>query len=265
MIYYFSGTGNSFAIAKNIADKTNDKLYEMVGNDIVKEEIKANENIGFIFPVYAWGLPKIVDIFLSSLPPLENTYYIYAVFTCGDEIGLTDKLFKQKLQEKGWQVSDVFSVVMRETYICLPGFDIDKEYVEHRKFQTAIEKSNRIAEYINKRHDSLNDNFKEVNTLDNSNIKLDRGSLPYFKSYVLRSLFNNFLTDDKYFHVNIQVCTRCGKCVKNCPLKNIRIKNEVPTWNGHCTLCLRCYHACPCHAIEYGIFTKGKGQVKINF
>ena len=55
-------------------------------------------------------------------------------------------------------------------------------------------------------------------------------------------------------------CIGCGKCVEPCPLKNISLENGHPKWNGHCTMCMACYHYCPVNAIQYGKATEGKGQ-----
>lgn len=51
-VYYFSGTGNSLAVARGIADNTNGKLISIV-SIIENERIISNADvIGIIFPVY---------------------------------------------------------------------------------------------------------------------------------------------------------------------------------------------------------------------
>ena len=264
MIYFFSGTGNSLCIAQHIAQSSNDRLCKMTDPDATAKEWRDDEPIGFIFPVYAWGLPKVVDAFLAKLAPTDRPHYTYAIFTCGDDIGMADHVLMHALSKRGWQINDIFSVVMRETYICLPGFEIDTKEVEHKKLEVALAKAEAIAKYINtKRKDKKYTSVSETD-YDIKCKELNHGSIPWIKSYIIRPLFNSLLINDKHFHVNKKVCTHCGKCQRTCPLGNISLNQGMPQWNGHCTHCLRCYHICPNHAVEYGFFTKGKGQVKIN-
>ena len=83
--------------------------------------------------------------------------------------------------------------------------------------------------------------------------------MPRLKSYVLRPLFNRFLVSDRPFHSN-EACNGCSLCQKLCPVENIRMREGHPQWQGRCIGCLRCYHRCPQHAIEYGNQTRKKGQ-----
>ncbi len=54
----------------------------------------------------------------------------------------------------------------------------------------------------------------------------------------------------KSFRAN-QNCTLCMKCVKNCPQKNIKRKNDKIRFGFNCMMCTRCIHGCPSNAIEY--------------
>ena len=63
VIYYFSGTGNSLKIAKDLSNKLEGcelvpiaKLWE---HDII---IPRSEKIGLIFPLYAMGCPSIIRV-----------------------------------------------------------------------------------------------------------------------------------------------------------------------------------------------------------
>lgn len=249
MIYYFSGTGNSLYIAKRLAESLGHKACDITQTATQAECLNKNESVGFVFPVYAWGLPHVVEKFLHHLKPATNYHFTFAVMTCGDDVGYTDVLLKKELTKHNWNLHAAYSVQMRNTYVCLPGFDVDNEQVESIK-QAAIEK--RLQHIMGQlaHHKSI--------------FELTRGSMPWIKSYVLRPLFNCLLINDSKFKVNKELCMKCGKCVRACPLHNIKMnQNGIITWNGHCTHCLRCYHICPRHAINYGIFTQTKGQVKI--
>lgn len=251
MIFYFSGTGNSLQVAQDLATSLGDTLFDMTSNERMPA-LMNDENVGFIFPVYAWGLPRVVERFVNKLPIACGARYVYGVFTCGDDVGYTDWLLRKALRKKGWHLSAAYSVQMRNTYVCLPGFDVDSPEVEAQKSAVVVARLPHLAQCIT-RHVSIGGE------------ELTRGAAAWIKSYVLRPLFNCFLIDDKRFWTQRGVCTKCGRCVKVCPLQNIYLNNEgVLTWQGNCTHCLRCYHACPRHAINYGKFTHEKGQVKIN-
>ena len=168
MIYYFSGTGNSLSIAKYIAQYTNDILYDMSSHKVGIDNLGADTSVGFIFPIYAWGLPKVVADFFSAISPApQQVRYTYTIFTCGDDIGYADKILIKTLHSKGWKIDCIFSIIMRETYICLPGFDIDSQEVESRKYAAAIAKAKEIAERINFEKNSCNASINN----DSSKIK----------------------------------------------------------------------------------------------
>lgn len=240
MIYYFSGTGNSLHAANQLALRLSDKVSPMV-----HPEATTDDTIGLVFPVYAWGVPNVVEKFVREQLPrmMVGKTYLYAVMTCGDDIGYADSVLEKCLCAK---LDAAFSVQMRNTYVCLPGFDVDTPEVCAKKASRLPQTLDAIADDVrNKHHVS----------------RLVRGGMPWVKTYLLRPLFNRILVTDKYFRVDASRCTSCGKCRKACPLDNIRFESAKPVWQQHCTGCLGCYHICPQHAINFGSMTRKKGQV----
>ncbi len=66
-IYYFTGTGNSLKIARILAEKL--EYCELIPIAKVWEMEKlasTSEKVGFIFPLYYSGLPKIVLIIVED-------------------------------------------------------------------------------------------------------------------------------------------------------------------------------------------------------
>lgn len=256
MIYYFTGTGNSLAIVRQLQKLRNKQEEGVTAIDYTTPSPRLTDEcteIGFVFPVYGWGLPLVAEDFIRRLPGNTNkrSPYIYVILTCGDDIGCTDKQVRKLFAKKGWNVNAIFSVQMRNTYICLPGFQTDPANLEQQKNEKALTWLRQISQRIEAHEPS-------------SNNDVHPGAFPRMKSYVLRPLFNKFLIHDKHFKVNAKACIACGKCVRICPLHNIQADAAgMPQWLGQCTHCLRCFHTCPKHAIEYGLFTQGKSQVKV--
>lgn len=249
MIFYFSGTGNSAYVASIIAQKLNDRLIAI--NEIWQTKqwsytLQEGEKLGFIFPVHAWGPPILLVKVIRHLILAGNSIpYCYLICTCGDDIGCTVPIMRHLLKKKGWELSSGYSITMPNTYVCLPGFDVDKDEIIKTKLSGLSQRLPSISNHIMKKRK----NYFEIHP----------GGLPRIKSYVIRPLFNRFLLKDKPFYSNEQ-CIGCSICAQVCPVNNIEMKKRKPVWKGECTMCLRCFHSCPQHAIHYGRLTKGKGQ-----
>ena len=46
------------------------------------------------------------------------------------------------------------------------------------------------------------------------------------------------------FHAD-DTCTKCGLCVRICPMNNLEIVNGQVIQKDNCTICYRCVNACP--------------------
>ena len=251
MITVFSGTGNSKAVANMLAKQLNDSIVPLTDVLSLQREylLKEDEPLGFVFPVYSWGPPELVLRLVASLKLTNKPSYVYFVCTCGDDTGKTADIFCKAVAARGWKCEAGFSVIMPNTYVCLPGFDVDSVDVQKRKIMGAAKRLIDLAERIKERQKGFDCN---------------EGAMPRLKSYAVRPLFNRYLVDAKRFWVN-EDCISCGKCIRACPTRNIKWKDGRPSWGEDCTMCLACYHLCPKHAIHYGGQTKKKGQYKFPF
>lgn len=247
MIFYFSGCGNSQHVAEMLAKSLGDTLVfipEAVREHRYQYTLANDERLGFVFPVYSWAPPKLVLDFIEKIKVASKPDYLYFACTCGDECGLTRKVFNRAIEKKGWKLSACFSVQMPETYIAMPGFKLDTEENAQRKIKAAEATLQRLVPRIVNQ-----ESFTEMIV----------GKAAWLKSYVINPGFNQFATDDKKYR-STEACIHCGNCVKTCPMQNITLENGRPVWHGHCTICMACYHHCPVNAIQYGKATEGKGQ-----
>ena len=86
MIFFFSGCGNSRHVAETLAAGLNDTLVfipEAAREGRYEYELAEGKRLGFVFPIYAWGPPKLVMDFVKKVAvkvpePVEGpTFYLH--------------------------------------------------------------------------------------------------------------------------------------------------------------------------------------------
>ena len=176
-----------------------------------------------------------------------NTF-VFALVTCGDSIGRTMELLNKDLGKKGLKASSLYSLIMPESYVCLPFMYTDTPEREHEKIAQASKDLEAIGKEITGRQTNI--------------VRTTRGLTPWTFTHVIGAYFNAKMITDKKFSVDADLCIHCGKCEKVCPTGDVKLTDALPQWqhDGSCTNCLACYHHCPKHAINYGSITRKRGQ-----
>lgn len=247
MVFYFSSTGNSEYVAQRLAHLTGDRCQSIIEttNEFLITQVNRQSCLGIVFPVYGWDIPLVVKGFFDKLKANNmSAFYLYIVVTCGDDVGMIDHRIKKVLSSSDLIMNACFSIQAPNTFVCLPGFDVDNDKVRQHKLSNF---DNRIAQIATK----IANQTEET--------RITRGKMPHLKTYILGYLFRKLLLTDRFFHTTNN-CTHCGLCAKICPLNNITMYHNSPHWHHQCTGCLACYHHCPRHAIRYGSQTNKKGQ-----
>ena len=251
MIIYFSGNGNSKSIAVSLNKKLGGELLALEGDIIISPEscdiTSHDKEIIWICPVYSWGLPPAVAKFINKNNIVfDKESHHHLVLTCGDDAGLTAQQWRKLIEARGIKTASTTSIIMPNTYVCMKGFDVDDKSTEEEKLANAyngVEKA-----YYRIKKGGCDDDVK-------------KGKFAWIKSKIIYPWFIKFEMSPKPFHHN-EKCTGCGKCSRQCPMKNIEMISGKPVWKNNCAMCLRCYHRCPTQAVQYGNRTKNKHQYK---
>ena len=242
IILYFSGTGNSLQVAKDISSKLGNFELCAIASLKDKEEINIkSKTVGIIFPVYYARLPLIVEKIVSKLKINKDTY-VFAVVTYGGAPAEVLGKLNKVLQNGGSTLNSGFLLHM-------PGNNIFAYNPSSLKRQSKIferEKSKvkKISDIIRERKDYKCEASKLV-----IDIIIDR---VFIKT--TDKIMENFHRRDEEFWINDN-CNGCKLCEKICPVNNIEFNLDKPVWKHNCEQCTACIQYCPKEAIQWGIKT----------
>lgn len=238
MIYWFSGTGNSRRVARDLAT-----LLDAPADFMTRGAATNDDIVVWVFPIYSWGVPPYVAEVIASAGCREDSRH-YMVATCGDDAGNAARMWRRMIEARGWKAMATFTVIMPNNYVSMKGFDTDPESLAESKLAAEPARVAAVADAI-----------KAGSTTDD----VTRGSFAWVKTSVIYPWFVRHAMSPEPFNVN-SACISCGKCVEACPLHNVTTKDGRPVWGNDCAGCLACYHICPRHAVNYGKATLKKGQ-----
>ena len=240
MIFYFSGTGNSQWVAHELAQKLNDKAVSIVNLQPSEIELTNETYIGFVFPIYAWGVSEPMRSFVQKLS-LTQDVFCFGICTYGSEASLAMHDLASLVH-----LDSVYGIAMPNNYVI--GSDLEKSSVVKDKLHQAADKLDRIASEI---------------ASHTPTTSVHEGGAAFLKSKVANWGFNQFARSTKSFMAT-DACVSCGQCEVNCPAAAIELRNGRPVWHkATCYICLRCINACPVAAIQYGKATADRSRYTI--
>lgn len=228
MLFYFTATGNSLYVAKQLDD---DRLS--IAQAIhEKEKQYAADKIGVVCPVFGHEVPELVREFL--LEAEFKTEYFYLILTYGNRHGGAAKLAREMLEDFGIQPAYINVVLMVDNF--LPGFDMDEQKRMDKKVEAQI---GRIREDIGNR-------VKFIAPVTDNDRAVHQEYLNRTARMPKETFANIYRITDE--------CIGCGICMKICPRKCFRVEGQKTTWNPEgCMVCMACIHACPMTAIRMRI------------
>lgn len=239
-IYYFSGTGNSLKVAKDLSEQLeNSKIVQISKKNMSIFKDTQSDKIGFVFPVYFSGIPVMVNNFIEKLHINKDTY-VFAVATYGGMAGISLKQIEKILSKKDVNLSASFGINMPGSYqVMYPPFS---EEQQTKLFKNEREKLNEIVNVIK--------NNKIVK--QKSNVLMNTIGGLFSVTFKPQNKDKNFWTDEK--------CNGCGICAKICPANNIVITEGKPKWQHQCENCVACMQWCPQSSIQYKKSTVKRGR-----
>ncbi len=223
-VFYFTGTGNSLYVAKQIGGELFSIPQMMKENRLEFED----DQIGIVCPCYGFTCPKMVQEFISKAK--LNSPYIFLIVTYGNAAGNATKWISDFAQKHGIHISYANTILMIDNYI--PQYDLAEQYQMEKHTEESLKQ---ILCDIRRNKTGIPESGLGMKVVTN---------LLHFSSEKV-----TFINNPKEFSVS-DACVSCGICTRVCPKGNIAIVNGKPEFHQSCEFCLACVNNCPKKAIQ---------------
>ncbi len=234
-LYFFSGTGNTLWAAQQFAGemkKLGAETSLIPLPSAVQENLGEDTILGIAFPVYAQTAPPFVCDWIRRLPETRKGTPVIMMSTLAGCSGLVKGPFRSILEKKGYTPLAIREFIMPPNYF--------HKYDEPKNEQIRARAKLAIANFAKEISDGKANWPRSPSFLN---------VLQFLVVKMFRHGGSRWL--GKGFKAAPAKCTKCGLCIKLCPVKSISFGNDgFPVWHRKCEQCLRCITYCPTSAIS---------------
>ena len=227
MILYFSGSGNSLAIARRLAEKLNEQVMPLREADSI--DLTKEKRIGLVYPTYWLDAAKPVRDLVPKLN-INPSSYVFIVITCGAQTNNAVWSVRRLLEKKGIKVAYCNKIRVPDSSATGFGRNPNEQKWKFEKYEPRMKQI--IVDLVNERHGSHYGGFDPFGWL------LNRPGIAEKTQKATRP------------DTNTDKCVGCGICSKICPQENITLVDGKAKIGNQCAMCLACLHFCPHQAME---------------
>ena len=248
-IYYFSGTGNSLHVAKELQQRLPAAALTPIVRLLPQDSIRASaDTVGFVFPNFCLTMPIPLYKFLQKMD-LSSASYIFAICTRGGSPSQAFDYINATLKRQGKKLHAQLNVTMPWNHPTgkenLAGTSTAErigrlEALMHGKLDGFAKLVAARQEYLPADTDADYGLSSGIKVFD----RLVSKSLNYkFHQYMYQKLVR-FYSDER--------CRGCGTCEKVCVSGKIEMVDGHPSWKPQvdCYACFACINFCPQQAIQ---------------
>lgn len=248
-IYYFSGTGNSLHVARELQQRIPGAKLVPIVHLLHNGPFQSSaETIGFVFPNFCLTIPIPVHDFLK-MADLTSAQYIFAICTRGGSPSQAFDYIDELLQKQGRRLNAHLNITMPWNHPIgkenLPGGNTE-ERANHLE-AVLREKLDRFSQVIIAREELLEadtDADMQLPAVAKVFDRLVSRSFNYESHRYMYQKQVSFTADAK--------CKGCGVCEAVCLSGKISLQDGKPVWKEDvpCYACFACINFCSQQAIQ---------------
>ncbi|EQE60339.1 4Fe-4S binding domain protein [Clostridioides difficile CD45] len=235
-ICFYSGTGNSYFIAKFISEFFKNVKLVSISENFNKNITLTDDVIGIVFPVHGQGIPPVVFKFLCNTKFLEIKYS----FSIASYGGVSGKALE--MIDTAFQYNDIKLHYIKK--IRMPANCV----IAYPVLQLVLQLSTKSMEGIQKKLNRICCDI-QVYKKNNFSSSLGRESFDSLLRFIQTKEIK-YSERGELFYSNSK-CIKCLKCVKLCPVGNVMIENQKIVFGTLCIQCMACINWCPVKAINW--------------
>ncbi|KRQ87936.1 Electron transport complex subunit RsxB [Caloramator mitchellensis] len=236
-ILYFSGTGNTEYVSRLFKKHFESQGITCILIDISKKRTINDEYDFYIFgaPIHAEVFPKNYIEWVSDNFKKSNKRCIIFSTQAANKGSGPDQL-SEILEKKGCKIDIQEFITMPNNYYVVAFEKPSKEDIRSTKENADIKVKEIVEKFLR--------GERYINSVSRFRLNLAKAEYKAFylfsKGWARRNL-----------SVDMKLCVKCMKCVKNCPTKNIKFKENYFEFGNQCISCQKCLHTCPTNAYLY--------------
>jgi ferredoxin len=289
-LYYFSGTGNSLHVARELqrslsvgeesaaaaGEEAGDtaanmaaaadaeervELIPMLRHLHEEEVVTKSRVVGLVFPIYLSAMPFPVREFVEKLN-VSSAEYLFAALTRIGTFHIADLQLRRILRRKNARLDAFFIMNMAVNSPCglmkrgVPGFE---KMVEEWPGRIAPEKVQELEEGVMDKIELIRQTvrarrgyFEGGGALSAAGKRINSVLMSATEGMTRRQRIPFYADDD---------CTGCGLCEDVCLSGRIEMADGRPLWQQEkpCYFCYACFNSCP----EQAILIDGRYEKKL--
>jgi ferredoxin len=239
-IYYFSGTGNTLHVGKELQKRIPETslipMVSLINKGVVGT---SGETVGFVFPIHLMTVPLVVKSIIKKLD-LKSAKYIFAIATrqgtpCSTAFTKIEKILKKKGKSL-------------DSYLILNMACNDP------KFENWHQATNEEIADLEADVQSRLNSFQKI-IIDKVKYKEQDSQITFPVNSALEHFGSNMADMKGYsgekFYADSK-CSSCGVCEKVCLSQKIKLIDGKPVWQKKlkCFSCYACINYCPVQSIQ---------------
>ncbi len=239
VLYVFTGTGNTLTAANLLAQELDAR-----GVSATVCRVRAPfsdvpdpndfDLCGFGYPIHAFNTPQFFLRFAGTLPQVQNKP-AFVFKTSGEPFApnhASSRPLVRILRRKGFAAG-------LDTHMLMP-YNIMFRYRDAMAKQMYAHTQG-MAKVIADR--AVSGDWDKLRYHPVTVVWMMLLRLQWFGAWINGPLI----------HADTGKCVGCGICANNCPARNITMRDGVPHFSYHCTMCMSCAFRCPKDAVRPGI------------